>query len=268
VRDDVFHAYKREGWERAAARYEDCWTDTLLFVEPLLDAAGVGAGTRVLDVGCGPGFVSEAAAARGAEPVGLDVAEAMIERARARSPQLRFVVGDAERLDAADASFDAVTSNFGVLHVPRPEAAMAEARRVLVAGGRFAFTVWVPDRSVPDAIVDDAIAAHAAPVEVPAGPPVDRFADPGECRRALEDAGFEPDGVRVDTVEVAWRLAAPELLFDAHLEAGVQTATVLRSQPPDRLRAIRAAVVEGVRRHADGDAYALPLAARVASAQA
>jgi len=266
--DDAFHAYKREGWERAAARYEDCWTDTLLFVGPLLDAAGVGAGTRVLDVGCGPGFVSEAAAARGAEPVGLDVAEAMVERARARSPELRFVVGDAERLDAADASFNAITSNFGVLHVPRPEAAMAEARRVLVPGGRFAFTVWVPGRSVPDAIVDEAIAVHAAPVDVPAGPPVDRFADPDECRRALGDAGFDPDGVRVDTADVAWRIAAPELLFDAHLEAGVQTATVLRAQPPDRLQAIRAAVVERVRRHADGDAFALPLVARVVSAQA
>ena len=266
--DEAFHAYKREGWERAAARYEDCWTDTLLFVEPLLDAAGVGAGTRVLDVGCGPGFVSEAAAVRAAAPVGLDVSEAMVERARARSPQLRFVVGDAERLDAADASFDAVTSNFGVLHVPRPEAAMAEARRVLVPGGRFAFTVWVPDGSVPDAIVDEAIAAHAVPVDVPAGPPVDRFADPGECRRALEDAGFDPAGVRVDTADVAWRIAAPELLFDAHLEAGVQTGTVLRAQPPERLRAIRKAVAEGVRRHADGDAYALALVARVVSAQA
>jgi 2-polyprenyl-3-methyl-5-hydroxy-6-metoxy-1,4-benzoquinol methylase len=70
------------GWERAAPRYDECWTDTRLFVEPLLDAAGVQAGTRLLDVACGPGYVSEAAAVRGAEPLGLDVAEAMIELAR------------------------------------------------------------------------------------------------------------------------------------------------------------------------------------------
>jgi 2-polyprenyl-3-methyl-5-hydroxy-6-metoxy-1,4-benzoquinol methylase len=78
-------------WDRAAPRYEECWTDTGFFVEPLLDAAGVRAGTRLLDLACGPGFVSEAAAERGAEPVGLDVAPGMIEQARRRNPGLTFV---------------------------------------------------------------------------------------------------------------------------------------------------------------------------------
>jgi 2-polyprenyl-3-methyl-5-hydroxy-6-metoxy-1,4-benzoquinol methylase len=66
-------------------------TDTRLFVEPLLDAVGVQADTRLLDVACGPGYVSEAAAARGAESVGVDVAEAMIDLARRRLPELEFV---------------------------------------------------------------------------------------------------------------------------------------------------------------------------------
>jgi hypothetical protein len=65
---DVFAEFERAGWERAASRYEECWTDTVLFVEALLDAAAVRAGSRLLDVSCGPGFVSEAAAARGAHP--------------------------------------------------------------------------------------------------------------------------------------------------------------------------------------------------------
>lgn len=60
---DEFWEFERTGWERAAARYEECWTHTGLFVEPLLDAAGVRAGSRLLDVACGPGFISAAAAA-------------------------------------------------------------------------------------------------------------------------------------------------------------------------------------------------------------
>ena len=95
---DSFWEFERAGWERAAARYEECWTDTVLFVSPLLDAVAVRRGLRLLDIACGPGYVSEAAAGRGAYPVGLDVAEAMIHRARRRCPGLSFVVGDALHL--------------------------------------------------------------------------------------------------------------------------------------------------------------------------
>jgi ubiquinone/menaquinone biosynthesis C-methylase UbiE len=86
---DAFAEFERAGWERAASHYEEYWTDTVLFVEPLLDAAGVGTGSRLLDVACGPGVVSARAAARGALPVGVDVATAMVERARTRCPTSR-----------------------------------------------------------------------------------------------------------------------------------------------------------------------------------
>src|SRR6266498_409452 len=178
---DAFWEFERSGWERAAEHYEECWTDTGLFVEPLLDAAGVHAGSRLLDVACGPGLISEAAAVRGAQPVGLDVASAMVERARVRCPGLTFVEGDAQRLPFEDASFDAVTMNFGILHLSEPEIAMAEAERVLVPGGRYAFTAWVAEGNVVAAIVDSAVAAHAQAVRLPEGPPFYRFADPDEC---------------------------------------------------------------------------------------
>jgi SAM-dependent methyltransferase len=264
---DAFWEFERAGWDRAAERYEECWTDTSLFVEPLLDAVGVRGGSRLLDVACGPGFVPEAAAARGAEPVGLDVAPAMIERARERCPGLTFVEGDAERLPFPDASFDAVTMNFGILHLSRPESALAEARRVLVPGGRFAFTAWVAEGNVAAEIVDSAVAAHAVAIELPAGPPYYVFAEAEKARRALAHAGFEPDSVRIETVTVLWRLPTAHLLFDAHVQAGVRISAVLQAQPPDRLEAIRAAIVDGVRRYPDGDEFAMPIVARVISAQ-
>ena len=263
---DAFAEFERAGWERAASHYEACWTDTGLFVEALLDAAAVRAGSRLLDVACGPGFVSEAAAARGALPVGVDVATAMVERARARGPDLTFVVGDALRLPFPDASFDAVTMNFGILHVSQPERALAEARRVLVPDGRLAFTTWMAQGNAADEISDAALAEHAIAVEGPEGPSYYVFAEPDECRRALASCGFDLDSLRMDTVTARWRVPSADSLFQAQLLAGVRTAAVLRAQPPERLEAIRSAISDAVRRYADGDAFALPIAARLISA--
>jgi SAM-dependent methyltransferase len=268
VTADEFWEFERTGWERAAAHYVECWSDTPSFIGQLLEAAGVRAGTRLLDVACGPGYVSEAAAALGADPVGLDVAVAMVELARRRCPGLEFVTGDAQRLPFADATFDAVSMNFGILHLSRPELGIAEARRVLVPGGRFAFTAWVAEGNAAADIVDSAIAAHAVPVELPEGPDFYRFEDADECRRVLAGAGFDADSVTVETVTALWHLPTAELLFEAELRAGVRTTAVLREQPPDRLEGIRNAIVAGVRRHGDGNGFTLPIVARLLSARA
>jgi SAM-dependent methyltransferase len=211
--------------------------------------------------------VSEAASARGAEPVGLDVAPAMVEEARRRCPELTFVEGDAQRLPSPDASFDVVTTNFGILHLSRPETALAEARRVLVPGGGIAFSAWVAEDNAVAEIVDGAIGSHAVPVELPDGPPFYRFGDPEECRRVLAEAGFAGDSIGVQTVSVLWRVWDAELLFEAELHAGCRTAAVLAGQPLERLEAIRAAMAAGVRRYAEGDGFELPIAANVASAR-
>jgi SAM-dependent methyltransferase len=265
---DEFWEFERAGWDAAAAHYEECWSDTGLFIEPLLDAAGVDAGTRLLDLACGPGLVSEAASGRRATPTGVDFAPAMVERARRRCPGLTFSVGDAQDLTFEDESFDAVTMNFGILHLSRPEAALSEARRVLFPGGRFAFTVWVAEGHVADEILDAAIEAHAIPVELPQGPPVYRFADPEKARAALAGAGFDLGSVRVETVTAPWRVPTPEFPFEAHLRAGVQQAGILRAQTPERQEAIRDAIADGVRPYADGDGFTLPIVARVVSARA
>jgi SAM-dependent methyltransferase len=264
---DEFWEFERAGWELTAARYEQSWTDTRLFVAPLLDAAAVRSGSRLLDVACGPGFVSEAAALRGADPVGLDVAAAMVEQARRRSPGLRFIQGDAMRLPFADETFDAVTTNFGVLHFSKPKIALLEAQRVLVPGGRLAFTAWVAEGNAAAQIVDAAVGAHALPVRLPQGPPFYHFADHSEARHALIDAGFDSDSIRAQTVTAPWHINSDELLFQAEIDAGVRIGTVIRAQPPERLEAIRAAIVDGVRRYADGDGFTLPIVARVISAR-
>ena len=85
---DPFKAFEAGAWgARAGAPYEQLTGDVTGRVVPaLLDAAGVGAGTRVLDVGCGTGHGTAAAAARGAQATGIDLADGMLARARERHP--------------------------------------------------------------------------------------------------------------------------------------------------------------------------------------
>jgi SAM-dependent methyltransferase len=84
---------------------------------------------------------------------------------------LTFVEGDAQQLEFADGSVDAVTMNFGILHLSEPDVALAEARRVLAPGGRFAFTAWIAEGNAQDEITDGAVAQHGVAVDVPEGRP-------------------------------------------------------------------------------------------------
>jgi hypothetical protein len=112
------------------------------------------------------------------------------------------------------------------------------------------------------------VAEHGIPVDVPEGPSYHVFADPDECRHALAAASFDAGSVTSETVTTLWRVPSPDSLFDAQLHAGVRTTAVLRAQSPERLEAIRTAMADAVRRYADGEAFALPIAARVISARA
>jgi ubiquinone/menaquinone biosynthesis C-methylase UbiE len=157
--DAAFHDFEQQGWERAADYYGDAFGSlTSQTIPSLLGAVGAGAGMRLLDVASGPGYVAAAAAELGVSAVGVDFSSEMVALSGLRYPSITFVEGDAEALAFPDRSFDAVAINFGVLHLARPDAALSEARRVLVPGGRCAFTVWAtPDISVGFGIVLKAI---------------------------------------------------------------------------------------------------------------
>src|SRR5690242_5786806 len=159
---EAVRSFEHTRWERAAAVYGNTFAAaTQPFIEPLLDTVQVERGTRLLDIACGPGFVTSRAAARGAVARGVDFSRAMLAIARARDPAVPFEAGDAENLPYDDAAFDAVVSNFGIHHVPRPLLALREARRVLRDGGRVAFSFWAePAENVAWRLVFDAVARH------------------------------------------------------------------------------------------------------------
>ena len=108
--------------------------------EVVFDRLDVGPGVRLLDIACGSGLAAEYAGRRGALVAGLDASETLVEIARARTPEGDFRVGDMFALPFADASFDVATSFNGIWK--GCEAALREARRVLVPTGRLGLTFW------------------------------------------------------------------------------------------------------------------------------
>jgi len=263
-----FHEFERAGWQRAAEHYPNAFGSlTMQAAASLLDAAAVAPGVRVLDVATGPGYVAAAAAEQGAIVHGIDFTPAMVAEAERRHPALTFTEGDAEHLAFPDRSFDVVVMNFGILHLAHPEAAVAEAFRVLQRGGRYAFTAWaVPQEAVGFGIVMQAIEAHGRmDVGLPAGPPFFRFSDRDECERCLHAAGFVE--VEVRRLPLVWRVAAADAVFDAVSRGGVRTAAVLRAQTPEALDQIRDAVTTALRSYAQGETFNIPMPAVLASAK-
>jgi len=190
---EAFRAFEHEGWERIPQRYHNAFASlTSQMTTPLLDAVGVTTGVQLLDVATGPGYAAAAAAKRGAEVVGVDFAPAMVAEARRRYPTVDFREGDAEDLPFPEASFDAVTMNFGLLHLGRPERALTEAHRVLRPGGRLGFTVWArPEEAIGFQMVLRAVESYGKlDLQLPQGPHFFRFSDPQECHRSLLNAGF------------------------------------------------------------------------------
>jgi ubiquinone/menaquinone biosynthesis C-methylase UbiE len=125
-------------------------TETLTDIhERVIESLDPRPGVRFLDLATGTGAVAELAAERGADVTAVDLAPALIEtaeeRARERGLEIDYHVGDCERLELEDASFDAVSSTCGVMFTPDHEAAAQEIIRVTKTGGRIALANWTPE---------------------------------------------------------------------------------------------------------------------------
>jgi ubiquinone/menaquinone biosynthesis C-methylase UbiE len=118
----------------------------------IVEALAPQPGEAWLDVACGAGHVAELAAGAGARVSGIDISPRLIEVAKARAKtagyEIEYRVGDAENLDVPDASYDAVSSSFGMIFAPDHDAAAHELARVTKPGGRLAFTAWTPDSTI------------------------------------------------------------------------------------------------------------------------
>jgi len=264
IEPDAFNAFEAAGWdERATTYHRTLLPVTRLLIEPLLDGAAVAPGTRVLDVGSGPGYVAAAAADRQATPVGVDIATGMVALARTLHPRVEFFQGDAERLEFTDNSFDAVVGNFVIPHLGRPERAATEFARVLSPGGRLSLSTWdVSTASVLPGAFYDAVQGVGAPPPsgLPTGPPFYRFADEGEFARLLQDAGLVD--VTVSTVAFTYHYAGD--LFDCLVDGTVRVRSLVFGQPEETQARIRAALDRLTARYAVDGGLDLPVSVKLA----
>ena len=257
------------GWERRAREYERFWgAVTGRVVEPLLDAAGVGAGQAVVDLATGPGYVAAGARARGAVPTGVDVANAMVELATELHPGIEFIEASVADLPFADESFDVVVGNFMILHTGGPEQAAREIVRVLRPSGSVALSTWdVPERTAMFRVMLEAIAESGAepPDDLPAGPPFFRFSDDAEFARLLSDAGLEAEEVR--TIE--WRQSFPdgETVWEGMVGATVRTASLVTSQSEEMQQRIRTGFDARIANFQTNGEVELPTSVKIASAR-
>jgi len=266
----------RRFW-RARGEAWDRWADVVAesaarMNEPLIAAARIAPGLRVLDLASGAGQPALAIAERvgpGGEVVASDLVPQMLEGARRRAEaaglrQLRFETADMERLPFADRAFDRVTCRFGIMFVPDPVQALAEARRVLVPGGRAAFMAWGPRE---DTTMFRVILAAADRVLGP-DPENDmssvfRFAEPGSLAAVFRKAGL------VDVVEEELRLSGSAPVGKPFWRPQVEMSLAPRLERASEAerKALDESVAEAFGEEISGESYRLSAHVRIVAGE-
>ncbi len=198
----------------------------------LVDAAGIAAGRRVLDVAAGTGNVALAAAARGALVTASDITPELValgrERARRAGLAIEWEVADVTALPQRDATVDVVTSAFGAMFATPADAVTRELARVLCPGGVLAMANWVPEGAVSDLF---ALLGSYGP---PAPPGVPAPTDWGRADVIAERlaGAFEQVSVVRHPVPTEFRDAAECWRF--HAEAAPPVVALLQGLDPAR----------------------------------
>lgn len=195
--------------EWGKGRYERIAEQLLPAAEVVVESAGVSAGERVVDVGCGTGNAALLAAERGATVTGIDPAQRLLDvaaaTARERGLDATFALGQAADMPLEDDSADVVLSVFGVIFAPDPQAAAAEIDRISAPQARARLAAWIPD----DAISQAVRLARQTVAEIldqpPGSPPF-----PWHERDALSGV-FERHGFSVSITEHPLAFAAPSV---------------------------------------------------------
>ena len=177
--------------------------------EVLVEIAGVEPGDHVLDVGCGTGNASLAAAARGAVVSAIDPSPALVDIARARSDAagagVQTIVAEAGALPFTDRAFDVVVSSFAVIFSPDAAASLREMVRVARPEGVVALSTWLPGGAIQ-------AAAAVLMSLLPPRPEPPRWDDPDWISGLLADAGAP--GASVERRTIAFEAASPAAWFE------------------------------------------------------
>jgi SAM-dependent methyltransferase len=190
------------------------------FEELLVEAVGAASGHRVLDVGCGTGSTTLAAARRlGAKGhcLGVDISEPMIAVARARAERegtaASFVCADAQSHAFEPSGFDTIISRFGVMFFDNPVLAFANLRRAARDDARLQVIVWRSAAENPFMTTAERAAAPLLsnlPARQPGAPGQFSLADRHRVSSILEESGWA--GIDIQPIDVACTLPEKELV--------------------------------------------------------
>jgi ubiquinone/menaquinone biosynthesis C-methylase UbiE len=206
---EAIKARQRVAW--SAGDYSVVGVTLQIVGETLCEALDLRSGQRVLDVAAGNGNVSLAAARRFCDVTSSDYVPALLERGKQRAEvdglSITFREADAEALPFPEASFDIVTSSFGVMFTPNQERAAAELLRVCRPGGRIGLANWTPESFIGQLFKTNG--KHLPP---PAG-----LKSPTlwGTRDRLNDL-FGPDADSIETTQrtYVWRYRSPRHWLD------------------------------------------------------
>lgn len=264
---DAHTAASRADWDAAATRYAEM--SSSLFgpvTEEFMDFTGLRKGWRVLDVACGPGIASRAAARRVTEKgrvLAVDLSPGMVELAASRpapkrSSPIEYRVMDAQELDLPDAAFDAVICQLGLMLFARPDAALAEMRRVVAPGGPVACLVQGRRSAMLfTALVMDAIVSRAPRLRAPKGAPtLYAFGPDGILEEAFARAGLTEMVTR--RLTGVFRFPTPEAYWDCMTQGGGKTGAMLRSLPPEVQAKVKADVLRRAAKRKIGRSVEIP----------
>lgn len=217
--------------------------------EAVLDATGVGAGTRVLDVGCGGGGLARAAVARGALVHGVDGDPSAVALAGSLVPEATFAVGDASDLGEVG-PVDVAALVQLVAHLRDPRRALTEAARV-APDGLVAVTMWGREQDCDVRAFGEALAPFLGPRRPP---PED---GPDLLVGLVEAVGLQV--VSSGQVVCAFRYPDEDAVVGPLFDSGIGRHAINSAGPV----AVREAVLERLERHRDGEGYRLDNTFRV-----
>lgn len=206
---DLWNGEDTAAWSTHPERYDDMLEP---FGTAVLDAAVITAGDQVLDIGCGAGALTLAAAARAGDDggaTGADISRPLLALARRRAEQVgvrnaRFIEADAQTQHFDD-EVDVVVSRFGVMFFADPVAAFANIRSAGRRGARLAFVCW--QRLADNEWALTPVLATMPHVGVPDAPGPDApgpfaFGDPDRIKAILSAAGWDDMGIEPFTTSI------------------------------------------------------------------
>lgn len=270
------HDRVRDEWQGVASgwrRWEPLFQS---FAWPLAlrmaTAAEIGAGQRVLDVGCGIGDPTlQVAVLTGphGHVLGIDLADGMIAIARERAAALglahaTFETGDVATMPLGEEAFDAVIARWSLIYIDDVAGVLARLRTALVPGGRIAVSAWAPPEANPWFTVPLEALGRIRPLPAsdPTKPGIFHLSPDGALARALVQAGFQTVGQeRVVLSQLAHD--ASELWGMLTDMAGPVAPLVAGLSAAEREQAGRD-VAAGLERFRSGDVLRIPAHAQLA----